>query len=330
MTTRADLEAALAANFDRAHLAVYGDYLLSIGDPRGELIAIDLHDGDEERKLAVLWHWLGDEVAGHILCFGTFEFGFLELRVTAQLRDALPLALDWAGEFLYSLAIDDDADGMQEVLAMVASAPRPWLHRLDLSAREPAPRVPKIIAERATLPIRSQLRWLRVPSLRGDAELDALERAIADMPGDAEIVVARAYEGFAPTRALPPRVKVPPPRPWPPPDAVRVSSNHNVFAIAVPNDPVGEDFDVREAAALTDRNFDALPASARDAWLELWDTLAIFSWATNAETGFSRAALAAALAPLDLDDHPRWLDLRATLARCTDELVTIRGQWGWR
>jgi hypothetical protein len=41
--TRGDLERALADQFDAEHLSVYGDYLQSIGDPRGDLIAFDLH-----------------------------------------------------------------------------------------------------------------------------------------------------------------------------------------------------------------------------------------------------------------------------------------------
>ena len=37
-----DLERALQSSWDRDHLAVYGDALQARGDPRGELIAIDL------------------------------------------------------------------------------------------------------------------------------------------------------------------------------------------------------------------------------------------------------------------------------------------------
>ncbi len=43
--TRDELEAGLLANWDPAQLAVYGDFLQSEGDPRGELIAIDFAGG---------------------------------------------------------------------------------------------------------------------------------------------------------------------------------------------------------------------------------------------------------------------------------------------
>src|SRR5438552_7266092 len=42
-----ELEATLRARWDRETLAVYGDHLMSAGDPRGELVALDLRIDDE-------------------------------------------------------------------------------------------------------------------------------------------------------------------------------------------------------------------------------------------------------------------------------------------
>jgi len=42
MALRDDLESALRAAWSAADLAVYADHLQAIGDPRGEIIALDL------------------------------------------------------------------------------------------------------------------------------------------------------------------------------------------------------------------------------------------------------------------------------------------------
>jgi hypothetical protein len=80
-----DVEAALAASWDREHRAVYGDALAASGDPRGELIAIDLHvetHGPSEeltaRKQALIEAWLGAELAAR-MANGTIKPGFIEV-----------------------------------------------------------------------------------------------------------------------------------------------------------------------------------------------------------------------------------------------------------
>jgi hypothetical protein len=63
-TPRAEIEAALAADFSRANLAVYADCLMAEGDPRGELIAIGLLPPTpelERRKIALLEQLLGGD-----------------------------------------------------------------------------------------------------------------------------------------------------------------------------------------------------------------------------------------------------------------------------
>ena len=59
---RDDLERALADQFDAEHLSVYGDYLQSIGDPRGDLIAFDLSELDDARRRdQLIAEWLGGD-----------------------------------------------------------------------------------------------------------------------------------------------------------------------------------------------------------------------------------------------------------------------------
>src|SRR5690349_17048148 len=70
-STRAQLEADLRRSWGAPQLTVYADYLQSIGDPRGELIAIDLVNlattiqdtGWAQRRRALLDAWLGNALA---------------------------------------------------------------------------------------------------------------------------------------------------------------------------------------------------------------------------------------------------------------------------
>src|SRR5262249_36399340 len=128
MATLAELEAALAASFDREHLAVYGDYLQSIGDPRGELIAIDLQGGDPARKRELVRAWLGNEVAMCVQLAGELQLGFVALRVRGdgELAAARRVLASAAGTYLHSLTIES-ADVANEIIAAVNAAPRPWL-----------------------------------------------------------------------------------------------------------------------------------------------------------------------------------------------------------
>src|SRR5699024_4537910 len=87
--TREQLEAALAIAFDRHTLAVYADYLQSISDPRGELIALDLEIEGRPcppelaaRRTSLLHAWLGALVPAdnvHRSWVGdSLRFGFIE------------------------------------------------------------------------------------------------------------------------------------------------------------------------------------------------------------------------------------------------------------
>jgi hypothetical protein len=295
----AELEAALAASFDRAQLAVYGDYLQSLGDPRGELIAIDLHvaeHGPDERSTArknlLVGEWLGADAS-----WVRVEDGFLALGLSSMTFDYLvPRFVVQHADHVRWIRIARET--IREALAALNELAFPWLQRLALE------------------------------ELRDDAQLDLLDRVLAKLPTNAEIVVERAYAGYLPTRILPPRVKLPPPRAWPPPDAIH---GRHALTIAIPGDPYGEDVDLGGAARLMDAKLDELPEPARAAWLELWATLDDLPWDDDeaTEVRFPIAALARALAPLDLDDHPRWRDLRIALGDRASGDVTIRRYWGW-
>jgi hypothetical protein len=334
MSSRAELEAALAASWSRELLAVYGDYLQSIGDPRGELIAIDLHVADHgpsaelaARKISLAGTWLGPEVAVAV----EIDHGFLAVRDRGNdpsrgvLRKLLALPV---GRYLKRCAIEGTPEWREQLRPALDAAVLPFLDDLDVSAE-----IGRRVSDRTSiyewvgaLAIARQLRRLRVPSLRSDDEVDALERAIVGLRPDAEIVVARAYTRY-PTRAPSPRIRVPPPRPWPPPDSVH---GRSALTIDVPGDPFGEDVGVADAADLMNEQFERLPEPARAAWVELWRLLDDLPH-DDGETmvAFSGDALARALEPLDLEARPRWRDLRTALHNRSGAAVTIRRYWGW-
>src|SRR5262245_35404236 len=87
MNQLADLEAELAARRTPELLADYGRALQAIGDPRGELIAIDLqlaaHGASAERtarRREQVDRWLGPELATRVLEIGAIDHGFVDLR----------------------------------------------------------------------------------------------------------------------------------------------------------------------------------------------------------------------------------------------------------
>jgi len=69
---RSEIEAELAEEFDLEQLAVYADVLQTEGDPRGELIALDLANSDADRE-ALLVRWLGPVLAATV----DTELGFI-------------------------------------------------------------------------------------------------------------------------------------------------------------------------------------------------------------------------------------------------------------
>ncbi len=132
--SRDQLEQAIRASFSRDDLAVYADLLLAEGDPRGELIALDLDPQPKPawhaRRRAALAAWLGDKLLGPAL--RRVRLGFLE---TGDDPDGLALLASPAGAFATSFATRGEARVVRTALAKLAAAPRPWLVKLAIQVR---------------------------------------------------------------------------------------------------------------------------------------------------------------------------------------------------
>jgi hypothetical protein len=125
------LEAGLRDPFDRGQLAVYADALQAQGDPRGELIAIDLErdTGNPSEELALRKRELmGTFVPEHpaIRC----KYGFVDVVANAPTSILDTLLLGPLGRFLRTFTIAAPANQIRCVAMTLAMRPRPWLERL--------------------------------------------------------------------------------------------------------------------------------------------------------------------------------------------------------
>ncbi|MDQ3340662.1 MAG: hypothetical protein M4D80_36350 [Myxococcota bacterium] len=150
METRETLEAALAAQWDRDTLAVYADHLQAEGDPRGELIALDLqieaHGNNMElskRRTSLLYAWLGalvpvDNVhaswAGDSLQFGFVDDLVFDSREANALARLEQLLASPAGPYVRGLTMRGDASALEEALTVVARREHVWLARFTIGA----------------------------------------------------------------------------------------------------------------------------------------------------------------------------------------------------
>jgi len=137
------LEAALAADFSRENLQVYGDALQAMGDPRGHLIAIDLHIAQhgsnhdlQYRRRQRLREWLElshavDPTKGPWRAI-KFAFGFVE-DLRAELAEQVLESP--AGRFVRGISLSSRMPLMSAVLRELGRAPRPWLDRLTIVSR---------------------------------------------------------------------------------------------------------------------------------------------------------------------------------------------------
>jgi len=143
VTTTTDLEATLSEAWTLDNLAVYGDHLMSLGDPRGDLIAADLHlarDGStpevERRRRRAIRAWLGlaasvDPTRGRWASV-TFAFGFID-DLRADL--ASQILSSPAGPYVRGITLSQKSPAISWLLHEIAAAPRPWLERLTLLHR---------------------------------------------------------------------------------------------------------------------------------------------------------------------------------------------------
>jgi hypothetical protein len=145
VTLRDDLERARRATWSTAELVVYADHLQALGDPRGELIALDLAPRDErpwrERRRAVLAAWLGPELAasaGRLVQHGVIH----ELRDGHHPPELLDSPL---GDVVRGFSTSCDHRGGRSpgaviaALERLAARPRPWLTRLAIDYSGDAP-----------------------------------------------------------------------------------------------------------------------------------------------------------------------------------------------
>ena len=134
---RDELELALLAAWNTADLAVYADHLQALGDPRGELIALDLAPRRDrswrDRRRAVLEEWLGPRLAasaGRLVQHGVLH----ELRDGHGPADLLDGPL---GAVVRGFSVPGPRDrrspaAVVDALERLAAHPRPWLTRLAI------------------------------------------------------------------------------------------------------------------------------------------------------------------------------------------------------
>jgi len=166
---RAELDATIDADpEDPRSYAVLGDYLQQQGDPRGEIIALELAGLDREARDRRAAHpaLTPDVPASHM----TWRHGFVHTASVDAAAVATLLAHP-SCRFLITLAIDvlEDSDDLETAVASLADRPRGALRELELSRRPPpqstarpgATRVDAIELDRLWPAVRS-LQRLRV------------------------------------------------------------------------------------------------------------------------------------------------------------------------
>jgi uncharacterized protein (TIGR02996 family) len=148
VSTREDLEAALRARPDDATLGVYADFLQAQGDPRGELIALDLRapamsiQSVEVRRGQLLRAWLGDDAdvafdvdqqlwyAGDLDgTYATFDCGFIDLMIDGADRGLLASR---AATYVRRISTYGTTEQLAALVPQIAAFPRPWLTHISL------------------------------------------------------------------------------------------------------------------------------------------------------------------------------------------------------
>ncbi len=159
--TRDGLEAALLASWDRETLAVYADHLQAQGDPRGELIALDLELVNRStpelvaRRTSLMTGWLGRLVPSnpHTPWIGdSFRFGFVDDLVLEAEEDAatrlVQVLASPLAPYLKRVTIRGDIAHATEMLRGLATDDRehPWLTELGVKCSGAGPIDPEVVA----------------------------------------------------------------------------------------------------------------------------------------------------------------------------------------
>src|SRR4051812_36224854 len=136
----AELERALAQQRTPELLAVYADALQAVGDPRGELVSIDLHVAARgpspelaARKRELIDQWLGAELAARVLDIGAVDCGFVDIPWGVGAEEAERM-LAHAGlhAALRTFALEDTDVGLGRGFDLVCAARPPWLEHLQV------------------------------------------------------------------------------------------------------------------------------------------------------------------------------------------------------
>lgn len=157
MGLRDDLEAQLRVSYDRETIEVYGDQLQALGDPRGELIAMDLAIEDsgptlalETRRAELSAAWLGDTRLDGCT---VVRYGFVELDATgADPVDQVRAAFEGRpAAWVRSVTIAGPPMSVASALGVIARAPRPSLVGLAIrqwaEQEQPAVRDPTALID---------------------------------------------------------------------------------------------------------------------------------------------------------------------------------------
>jgi hypothetical protein len=136
---REQLEAALAAEWTYDNLAVYSDFLQSHGEPRGELIAIDLGLLAQprsvplvKRRAAILDDLLDD---WREMPTSWFQLGFVYPRLSSNSSDALQAILESPfAPYLRDVAILGPATWIKRFFSGIAKLEQRWLRRITIQS----------------------------------------------------------------------------------------------------------------------------------------------------------------------------------------------------
>jgi ankyrin repeat protein len=205
ISLRGDLELALRARWDLGDLAIYADQLQLEGDPRGELIMLDLAPDPRsskwrDRRLALLDDWLGKDLArrAHQLV----RYGFVPYlhdrggasfgRRSGQSRLAAELLDSPAGRYVRSFATSGGPERVIASLRRLASQPRPHLAELAIA-----------LPDSTRVRVHDELIDALIaatPSLRALYILDALPFPRFPHPAVRRCIAAGQLGGLATTR----------------------------------------------------------------------------------------------------------------------------------
>jgi len=158
-STRDELEADLLANWAPAQLAVYGDFLQTEGDPRGELIAIDLAGvatpERDVRRSELLTAIVGGSALSWLHRYVRFklELGFVDMKLGEVGRgaghDAEQALLDGPlGRYLRTVTIAGGEAHIRAGVANLACRHHRWLRTLSIHYKTSASRSLKPIISR--------------------------------------------------------------------------------------------------------------------------------------------------------------------------------------